>query len=573
MYLGCDPHIYDRKLTRTNFGLRLNYYPPLSAEEDASGAARLLGHEDVDLFTLPSGAGCRGPADPEPPQYEVGSSARSEGSDHSQYRRLHTADHERHSPVYNAPGQQTACTRRAAASRGYRSRWQSTSGRTSCSKCSPACAAQVSSRKGHSIPHQHNQQVLRRRLRGHRSDSEGPGLELTHLEAWRAEFPILAIAAFYMISNSLGAMPRQAAHHLAEYADVVGDSRRPRVGGALVRHGSSEIGNKIGGDHRCARRAPSACTRMSPRPDDCRSRAWRPGPAATIVCLEPTFPRRSISIARTNAGVRVVVVPAEADLAVRVERVLDAIDETHRSWPVARALQEARYIMDSAPVIERAHKAGALVVLDRYQSAGIVPIDVTPAGGGLLRGRVPEVAVRRPRQCLLLHPAELPRTLRPRFTGGSPIGSVRVRPSVLRTTRRCDTHDERHAGSPRLSCGTRRPRHHRRGRRRSHPREVEADDRPDPGPRWISTGFAYAVAARSRPSGRNGRRRTTRRQHVSRALKSRDFVVDYRPGVGIRVSPHFYNTMEGIERIMAEIARIVTNEGLRSRAPCYSRQW
>jgi isopenicillin N synthase-like dioxygenase len=50
--LGCDPHIYDGKLTNTNFGLRANYYPPLSEEQDRSGAGRLLGHEDVDLFTI-----------------------------------------------------------------------------------------------------------------------------------------------------------------------------------------------------------------------------------------------------------------------------------------------------------------------------------------------------------------------------------------------------------------------------------------------------------------------------------------------------------------------------------------
>jgi isopenicillin N synthase-like dioxygenase len=50
--LGCDPHIYDRRLTETNFGLRLNYYPPLTEEQDSSGAGRLLGHEDVDLFTI-----------------------------------------------------------------------------------------------------------------------------------------------------------------------------------------------------------------------------------------------------------------------------------------------------------------------------------------------------------------------------------------------------------------------------------------------------------------------------------------------------------------------------------------
>jgi isopenicillin N synthase-like dioxygenase len=50
--LGCDPHLLDEKLTGTNFGLRLNYYPPMSEAQDRSGAGRLLGHEDVDLFTI-----------------------------------------------------------------------------------------------------------------------------------------------------------------------------------------------------------------------------------------------------------------------------------------------------------------------------------------------------------------------------------------------------------------------------------------------------------------------------------------------------------------------------------------
>ncbi len=50
--LGVDPHLYDQKLTRTNFGLRLNHYPPMSLAQDRSGAGRLFGHEDVDLFTI-----------------------------------------------------------------------------------------------------------------------------------------------------------------------------------------------------------------------------------------------------------------------------------------------------------------------------------------------------------------------------------------------------------------------------------------------------------------------------------------------------------------------------------------
>jgi isopenicillin N synthase-like dioxygenase len=52
MGLGSDPHAYDGKLSQTNFGLRLNYYPPMNQAQDRSGAGRLLGHEDVDLFTI-----------------------------------------------------------------------------------------------------------------------------------------------------------------------------------------------------------------------------------------------------------------------------------------------------------------------------------------------------------------------------------------------------------------------------------------------------------------------------------------------------------------------------------------
>jgi len=50
--LGCAPHLFDEKLERSNLGLRLNYYPPMDAADQASGAGRLLGHEDIDLFTL-----------------------------------------------------------------------------------------------------------------------------------------------------------------------------------------------------------------------------------------------------------------------------------------------------------------------------------------------------------------------------------------------------------------------------------------------------------------------------------------------------------------------------------------
>ena len=51
-YLGVDPHLYDEKLTGTNFGLCLRYFPPISARDDASNAGRLSAHANIDLFTL-----------------------------------------------------------------------------------------------------------------------------------------------------------------------------------------------------------------------------------------------------------------------------------------------------------------------------------------------------------------------------------------------------------------------------------------------------------------------------------------------------------------------------------------
>jgi selenocysteine lyase/cysteine desulfurase len=46
-----------------------------------------------------------------------------------------------------------------------------------------------------------------------------------------------------------------------------------------------------------------------------------------------------------------------------------------------------------------------------------------------------------------------------------------------------------------------------------------------------------------------------------RRLDRRDVLCDWRPGVGLRLGPHFYNTDEDIERGLTEIKSIV--DGLR----------
>jgi selenocysteine lyase/cysteine desulfurase len=54
---------------------------------------------------------------------------------------------------------------------------------------------------------------------------------------------------------------------------------------------------------------------------------------------------------------------------------------------------------------------------------------------------------------------------------------------------------------------------------------------------------------------------------VARTLKAREFIVDYRPPVGVRISPHFYNTVEEVDAIMAEIASIVAKKDYAAGAP------
>jgi kynureninase len=56
-------------------------------------------------------------------------------------------------------------------------------------------------------------------------------------------------------------------------------------------------------------------------------------------------------------------------------------------------------------------------------------------------------------------------------------------------------------------------------------------------------------------------------KHVARALKARDFLIDYRVGAGIRVSPHFYNTIEEVDRLVGEVERILRDHDYDTSSP------
>jgi kynureninase len=43
---------------------------------------------------------------------------------------------------------------------------------------------------------------------------------------------------------------------------------------------------------------------------------------------------------------------------------------------------------------------------------------------------------------------------------------------------------------------------------------------------------------------------------ITKELIRREFIVDYRPGAGVRISPHFYTTDEELELVIAEMKKI-----------------
>ena len=189
------------------------------------------------------------------------------------------------------------------------------------------------------------------------------------LTAYRERFPILAETT-YLINHSLGAMPAAAADRVAEYARVwatrgirawgegwwtmpvtVGDQIGRIVGaspGSTVMHQNVTVAEAI----------VLSCFRLEP-------------PRNKIVLQEGDFPSvRYVYQAQAERGAEVVVVSDE-------DALLEAIDERTLLVPVSHVLFKSAEIQDVEAIVRRAHEAGAHVVLDAYQSAGTVPLDVT----------------------------------------------------------------------------------------------------------------------------------------------------------------------------------------------------
>jgi kynureninase len=206
------------------------------------------------------------------------------------------------------------------------------------------------------------------------------------LERWRDEFPILS-RTVYMISNSLGAMPQRTARNLAEYADTWA-TRGVRGWEERWWEMPLEVGNKIAG----VIRAPLGSVSMHENVTTAHLVALsclRPsGARRRIVCSAMDFPSMVHLFARRRPPTELTVVPAEDDLTVREQRIVGAIDDAPRGRVLTCC--SGRRTSWICAHRDRARAAGAAVILDAYQSAGIVPVDVSALGvdfavGGCLK--------------------------------------------------------------------------------------------------------------------------------------------------------------------------------------------
>ena len=382
---------------------------------------------------------------------------------------------------------------------------------------------------------------------------------IDELAKWRDEFPILS-RSVYMISNSLGAMPRQAARDLAEYADVWA-TRGVRGWEERWWEMPAEVGNKI------ARviGAPAGTVSMHENVTTAHMVALscvRPaGARKRIVCTAMDFPSMVyLYRAQEAAGFELCVVPAEDDLTVSTDRVLEAIDESTAVVAFSHVLFRTSYIMDAAAIIQRAREVGATVILDTYQSAGIIPVDVAALGVDFAVGGCLKWLCGGPGNAFLYTRPDLLAVARPAFTGwlahehpfDFEIGDVRMRRDAMHMMNGTPSIPAYYAALAGLdivnAIGVDRIR--------------DASTRMTAHLLALVDHYGFTSAAARDPARLAGTVAVNVPDAllVSRTLKARDVIVDYRPPVGIRISPHFYNTMDEVDRVMAEVAAIVTTK-------------
>ncbi len=382
---------------------------------------------------------------------------------------------------------------------------------------------------------------------------------------WREEFPILA-STVYLINNSLGAMPRRTADHLAEYARTWA-TRGVRAWEEGWWEMPLEIGNRVA----AVIGAPADSVSMHENVTTAHMIALSTvEPTASkrrLVCTAMDFPSMLHLFRGQQArGFELTITPADDTLSVATERLIAAIDDSTAVVAFSHVLFRTSTIMDVAAIVERAHRVGATVVLDVYQSAGVVPLEVGALGVDFAAGGCLKWLCGGPGNAFLYTRPDLLDTVRPSLTGWlahrAPFefstDPLEPRHDAMRMMNGTPCIPAYYAALAGLEIISQVGVPAIRGRSAM----LTA--------RLLALVDAYGFSSMSpRPPERLAGTVAVDVPDalaVSRTLKARGFIVDYRPPVGIRISPHFYNTTDEVDRIMAEIDEIVRT-GRYERGP------
>ena len=371
------------------------------------------------------------------------------------------------------------------------------------------------------------------------------------LLAFRSEFPILDRTT-YLVSNSLGAMPRGVPERLAEYSRTwadegvrawargwwempvtVGDEVAPLIGaeqGEVVMVPNVTIGQAA---------ILSAFDYAPPRD------------AIVMTALDFPSVRYVYQRLATRLGARLVVVPSTDGITIDTDRLLEAIDERTRLVAISHVIFRSAYVMDVDAICRRAHEVGAMVSLDAFHAVGVLPVDVKRSGTDFLTGGVLKWLCGGPGGCFLYASPDASR-LAPALTGWQ----AHARPFAFEPE--MDYADDAFrwlSGTPvipALYAAAEGPRIVRRaGIDAIRAKSIRQTSRLVE----LADARGYRVNAPRDPARRGGTVAidVPHAYEIAQVLLEHQVFVDYRPGAGIRIAPHFYTADEEIERAMALI--------------------
>jgi kynureninase len=364
---------------------------------------------------------------------------------------------------------------------------------------------------------------------------------------YRSEFPILEHTT-YLISHSLAPMPRKAEGRLAEYARMWRE-RGIRAWGEGWWTTPITVGDQVGR----IIGAPPGTTVMHQNVSIAE--------AVVLSCFTPADPGRNrVVYERGNFPSVRYLYQAQPDLEVVVceddAAIVEAIDERTLLVPISHVLFKTGEIQDVQPIVRRAHEAGAEVILDCYQSAGIVPLDVTALGVGFAVGGSVKWLCGGPGNGWLYVRPDLAARLEPRFTGWQ----AHERPFAF------EEEMAYAAGAARFLTGTPNVAAHfaatagyelieEIGAKRIRANSLRQTSL------LIELADAAGFGVRSpRDPGRRGGTVTVHVPEfpaVHAELTAREILCDFRPDAGIRLGPHFFTSDDELRHVIAEIGQIL----------------